>query len=266
MGLEILLAVAAALVAIYGIARDLKPGTKRILIGLAVVIAVATATKAYVDDRDKDLMKAALVGTLVPTPATIATMYELIKDNALTNGYGYSKVDYMRIDGGMVVYLDKAAGSPEAVVLDRLDIASLYAKILMEEGSSGVEKTLWRYIPALGYHRDQEALISKFLKQAFRKQDFDETGYSENLYGRLCILAQTSARQVLRRRSNDCDYDDKIGMTLTFDIAGQTHALNISAKDITQKFTVEEANARVLFAELDMYLRSEIKKLESEAH
>ena len=101
MGFDILLAIAAAIVAIYGIAKDLKASTRKVLIGLALLIALVTTRKAYFENRDKDLMKAALVGTLVPTPGTIATMYKLIASKA--REVGYSHVDYMRVDDGMVL-------------------------------------------------------------------------------------------------------------------------------------------------------------------
>ena len=151
-------------------------------------------------------------------------------------------------------------------MLDQLDVAKLYAQILMEEGSSDPEKWLWRQVPELGYRPAEESLIFAFLTQSFGRQDFDETNYSESLYGRLCILAKTSVRQVLRRRENDCDYDDRIGVTVTFDIAGKLRTLNVPADRVTQQFLVEGINSRTLFAQLDTKWRSEVEKLKSESH
>jgi hypothetical protein len=262
MGLDILLAIAGALVATYGIAKDLGPKIKRILIGVVALIAVATTLKAYFDSRDKDLMKAALVGTLVPTPASVATMYKLLREQAAQGGY--TSVDYMRVDDGIVIYLVKPDRPDEAVVLDRLDIASLYAQILMEEGSSGPERVLWDYVPVLGYRRAEKRIIANFLNQNISKKDFDEAGFSENLYGRLCILAQASVRQVLHRHMNDCHYDDQRGLIITFDIGGQIKTWNVSAKAVTERFLAEKANTRILFAEVGRDIETEVYKLDSE--
>jgi hypothetical protein len=140
MELDVVLACAAAVVAIYGISHTLKPKIQRFLIALAIVIAAGSVWKAYTDQRDKDLMKAALTGTLDPTAATTSQIYKLVKGQAQKKGF--TEVDYMRVGDGMVLYLSDPSRPSETVVLDRLDIALLYAKILMEEGGSNLEKAV----------------------------------------------------------------------------------------------------------------------------
>jgi hypothetical protein len=109
------------------------------------------------------------------------------------------------------------------------------------------------------------------MNQAYREQDFDENGHSEDLYGRLCILAHTSVRQVLRTANFDCDYDDRLGLTATYDIAGQTRTIKVLAKRIAELFVpnwtdthFEGMNTRVHFAALDTDLRSQVEDLRSQ--
>ena len=247
---EFVLATAGVILAIVGIAREVKPRTKRILIICIAFIGIVTIIKAYTDNREKDLDKAALVATLVPTPAGVSRIYDQIKARVLSQYKEYTDVDYMRIDDGLVLYLYKKPTVWDIAVLYRTEVASLYALTLMEDEESELEKALWVYAPFLGYKPSENKLIDKFVAREFPKDDFDANGYNEDLLGRLCILAQTSIRQKLRRHAEDCDYSTE-GIRATFDLGGEIKPIEIPTSLIKEKFLANAELPRVAFSELD---------------
>src|ERR1700722_174328 len=75
MTLDIVLALAALVVAVVGTLKDdFSTRTKRILVGVAAATCLFPVVKAVGDDHDKEFMKTALTSTLVPTNSSFVKL------------------------------------------------------------------------------------------------------------------------------------------------------------------------------------------------
>src|SRR5271166_1393501 len=75
MPLDIVLALAALIVAVVGTLKDdFSLRTKRILVGAAAVTCLFAIIKAVSDDHDKTFMKTALISTLVPANSSYVNL------------------------------------------------------------------------------------------------------------------------------------------------------------------------------------------------
>lgn len=255
MSWDIVLAIAAALVAIGGVVYDPKEArisvsvvkricnlgkwdsldsvVPRVLIFLALSICGLAILKSAKDDHDKEFMKAAITQTLAATPDVINKIYDQMKEVAKDR---YTVFDYSNVSDGMVIFLRRIIASSsgpttESVVLSASELAEIRASLISKEDPS----------PQL-----REAL----------KRHFNFTVYSEDLYARLCALFSVSGRQELFKKPVDCDYDGERGITLTVNINNIEQQVILSVDEIKQYNSKE---AKVAFGEMNELLREKVR-------
>jgi len=80
MTLDIVLALAALVVAVVGTLKDdFSTRTKRILVGAAAATCLFAIVKAVGDDHDKEFMKTALISTLSPANSSYVKLVPAIE-------------------------------------------------------------------------------------------------------------------------------------------------------------------------------------------
>jgi hypothetical protein len=253
MSWEIPLAIAAALVAIFGIVYDPKEAkisvtvVKRIcdlrdwsldlaiprgLVFLALIICGFAILKSANDERDKKFMKAAITGTLAATPHVINEIYLQMNQVAKDR---YTVLDYSNVSDGMVIFLrrlDKtgSSGPTESIVLSTSELAEIRASLILKE--------------------DPSPLLRRVLEQ-----NFSFTNYNEDLYARLCALFSVSGRQVLFKKPVDCDYDSERGITLTVNVNNLEQQVILSVDEIKQ---YNDREAKAAFGAMNELLRAKV--------
>lgn len=110
----------------------------------------------------------------------------------------------------MVFYVFKDRKVSGAVIFDNSELGVLYANVILSKSNSDL------------------------IRAAF-EQNFDFSGYDEDLYNRLCILSRASIRIVVAREAIDCDYDDNKGITATLQLEGKPAQLVITPVEISQE-------------------------------
>jgi hypothetical protein len=252
MPVEIALAIAAALVAIFGIVYDPKeakislPAVKSIcdlrdwslrlavprgLVLLALSICGFAIWKSANDDRDKEFMKAAITDTLAATPDVINKIFLQMNQVAKDR---YTVLDYSNVSDGMVIFLrrlDKGSSGPtESMIINTSELAAIRASLILKE--------------------DPSPLLRKVLEKNFSFGDYDE-----DLYARLCALFSVSGRQVLFKKPVHCDYDGERGITLTVNVNNVEQQVILSVDEIKQ-YNGREAKAA--FGAMNELLRAKV--------
>ena len=128
MTLDIVLALAALIVAVVGTLKDdFTLRTKRILVGAAAVTCLLAIIKAVGDDHDKKFMKIALISTLVPANSSYANLVPEIEAAGEKRLFDDSPCHHSQ-DGMACFFSSKSDNTKHAtLVLNRSEIAQMYA-------------------------------------------------------------------------------------------------------------------------------------------
>ena len=221
--IEISLILITMVVAIVGTLSDFK-GKDRAKAGLIILAVLASAgaiVKSFLDEREKELMKTALISTLNPAPPIYDKFGKEIEREI--KRMGYDEFDYRHFSDGLTYSLnDSKTGRRGYLVFDRLDIGMMYSNQLAGKSNS-------------------EIILRQF------DQTYKPTlAQSEDFQNRVAILGHCMFNWKYKHEPRDYHYDDD-KVSFSVDVNNQIKEFQITAQEIA---SLKEKKAVELFVDL----------------
>jgi hypothetical protein len=197
--------------------KEPPPSAKIFLIALAVLASTASFKKSIDDNADKEFMQKAIISTLIPSDSEYQKFYDAIVAVSASLGLGDDYRCYHTQDG-LSCFIDNATNKKRSViVLNRSEVAELYANLLRGEGAN-------------------EKVAELF------GRSYDPSAQDEEFLDKVGILGMHLVERAYQQSAKDYDYDDSYGTKLSFEKDGQVVNVLISSDDL-RKIAPDKAPA-----------------------
>ena len=242
MPLDIVLALAALIVAVVGTLKDdFSLRTKRILVGVAAVTCLFAIVKAVSDDHDKTFMKTALISTLVPSNSAYTSLVPEIEAAGETRHFDDSPCHHSQ-DGMTCFFSSKSDNSKHAtLVLNRSEIAQMYANEIDNTSND------------------------KLIGVAFDQRYVPTTEWDEGFVDKAGLLGTAVCYNMFDHWGPDYNYDPKFGLKVECEAHTRNEKGPVITEALTAHITTEElmrlhnGPAPEVFYKLEQMFREQYK-------
>jgi hypothetical protein len=270
MAVDVILVLITLVTAVIGTLSNPPRWVKVAIITLAASASCASIIKSYLDERDKDFVKTALINSLNPSSTKSAIFGDQAAD-ALRDDYCNS-IEYRRINDGMGIFcydikLDnkgkRRRPTPEdpftkVLILTTNNLSTMFSNDLKEGGileTVREEATLILGRNPWLLHKENNANVRLVKEIAQRRYDDDDDDQPARISEQIGILGEATFRLISGFNASGFYNDDTRGVRTYFNVKGHEGELVVKANEIDTLPNVVEVK---ILTEIGNRFRKEI--------